>query len=165
MSADNAPIPAGVAALAAACAEAKSAQEIYAAAATAAAELIGFRLFTLLALDPATMRVQRIYSSNPESYPPGGTKDKADTPWTRQVLIGGRPYIGRNADDIRENFNDYELLHQIGCDAILNVPVVRAGRVVGTMNLSGAAGHYDEKHIPWGRVIAGMLAAVLESPK
>lgn len=158
--------PATIAALAAAVAEGKPTEAIYAAAAAAAKELIGYRLFTVLALDGTDfpLRVQRAYSANPDTYPPGGVKEKGDTPWTCQVLIQGRPFIGRSADDIRENFNDFELLHSLGCDAILNVPAVVRGRVAGTVNMSGAAGHFNESHIAWGQVIAGLVAPVIELP-
>lgn len=158
--------PACIAALARAVAEGAPAERVYAAAAAAAGELIGYQLFTVLALDAAQLplRVQRVYSSNPKDYPPGGAKQKTDTPWTRQVLIAGQPFIGHNADDIRANYNDHELLHSLGCDGILNVPAVCKGRVAGTVNMAGDAGHYAESHIPWGQVIAGLVAPVIELP-
>ncbi len=133
----------------------------FARVAEAAQAAIGHRLFTVMRFDRDAMTVERLYSSDAHSYPPGGRKAKRDTPWGRQVLEQGRPFIGRDAGDIRAHFNDHALILGLGLESVLNVPVQVCGRTVGTMNLLHAAGHYDEPHVARGRVLAGLLAGPL----
>ena len=148
-------------ALAQAVAESVDRDAAFAAVAQAANALIGHRLFTVMRFDAAAMEVQRIYSSNPDVYPPGLRKAKRDTWWGAHVLEQGQAYIGRDADDIRAHFIDHEVIAGLGLAAILNVPVRVCGRTVGTMNLLHSAGHYEAQHVAPGRLCAGLLAAPL----
>jgi transcriptional regulator with GAF, ATPase, and Fis domain len=148
-------------ALAHAVAEAADLDAACAAVAQGANTAIGHRLFTVMRFDAAAMQVQRLYSSDPAAYPPGVRKAKRDTWWGRHVLEQGRPYIGRDADDIRAHFVDHAIIAGFGLAAILNVPVRVCGRTVGTMNLLHVAGHYAEQHVPAGRMLAALLAAPL----
>lgn len=150
-----------VCALARSVAEAADLDAACAAVAQAANAAIGYRLFTVMRFDAAAMEVQRLYSSDADAYPPGVRKAKRDTWWGRHVLEQGRPYIGRDADDIRAHFVDHRIIIGFGLAAILNVPVRVCGRTVGTMNLLHVAGYYAEQHVPAGQVLAGMLAAPL----
>jgi len=158
------PPPAALAALGEAVAFESGPQAVYAAVARAAGDLIGHKLLTIMAFDADAMRVRRVYSSNPEAYPPGGAKEKRGTAWGRLVLEQGEPYIGHTAEDIRTHFDDHELIARLGLDSILNVPVKRLGRVVGTMNLLNVADFYSERDLVWGRVLAAVLAGVIEKP-
>jgi hypothetical protein len=98
-------------------------QIVFAAVANTAEQQIGHKLCTIMRFDSQTMEVQRIYSSNPNSYPTGGRKRKRDTAWGRLVLEEGRPYIGRSTADIREHFDDHETILALGLQSILNVPI------------------------------------------
>lgn len=147
--------------LAQAMAEAPDPDAAFAAVAQAAQASIGHRLFTVMRFDAAAMEVQRIYSSNPDAYPPGLRKAKRDTWWGKHVLEHGNAYIGHDANDIRAHFVDHEVIAALGLAAILNIPVRVCGRTVGTMNLMHSAGHYGEHHVAPGRLFASMLAAPL----
>lgn len=142
-------------------AEAGGPDAAFAAVAEAANTLIGHRLFTVMAFDADAMRVQRLYSSNPRAYPPGGRKDKRDTPWGRLVLEQGRPFIGWGADEIRANFDDHHVILGLGLDAVLNVPVRVCGRTIGTMNLLRQGEHYETADLEWGFFLAGQLVGPL----
>jgi hypothetical protein len=48
---------------------------------------------------------------------------------------------------VKDVFYDYELIWSLGCESMLNVPVVWRGQTMGTLNLSHRAGFYDESHI------------------
>ena len=72
----RAPTLSDLSALVNAVAEAKGPDAIFATIADAANIFIGHRLFTVMAFNAEAMQVQRLYSSNPEAYPPGGRKDK-----------------------------------------------------------------------------------------
>lgn len=149
------------AALARTLAEAGSRDEIFAAVAGAANDCIGHKLFTIMAFDPEAMEVQRLFSDNPSAYPPGGRKQKRNTPWGRRVLERGQPYIGRSADDIRANFDDHDVILALGLESVLNMPVRLRGRTIGTMNLLHARDHYDAEDLRAAYVLAGLLAAPL----
>lgn len=126
-----------------------------------ARELIGHRLFTVMQFNPETMEVRRCYTSNPEEYPTGGRKEKRDTAWGRHVLEQGRFFIGSDADDIRANFDDHEVIARLGLESVLNVPIRFLGRTIGTMNLLDVAGYYRDDHVLIAEVIAAPLASVL----
>lgn len=124
-------------------------------------DLIGHRLFTIMQFDPVTMRVKRCYSSNPDDYPPGGHKEKRDTQWGRHVLEQGRYYLGSNAEDIRANFDDHDVIAKLGLESVLNMPIRNLGQTIGTMNLLDVAGYYRQDHVVVASVIAAGLASVL----
>jgi GAF domain-containing protein len=131
------------------------------AASDIARDLIGHQLFTIMAFDAETMEVKRCFTSNPKAYPTGGQKPKRDTAWGRHVLTDGKYFIGYNADDIRENFDDYEVIKGLGLNSVLNVPIRCLGRTVGTMNLLDQAGFYSETHVETAEIIASNLVGVL----
>jgi hypothetical protein len=122
---------------------------------------IGHKLFTILLFHPASGESERFYTNQPAAYPVGGRKPLNETFWSRQVLGEFRPYIGRNYDDIRAVFFDHELIRSLGCESIINLPVVYDGKPLGTINLLHEAGWYGEQHIPLGRVFAQLAAPVM----
>lgn len=142
-------------------ANAASTEAVFTAVAGAAETFIGYRLFTIMAFDAKAMQVQRLYSSNPEAYPPGGSKAKRDTQWGRHVLENGRPFIGRNAEDIRYNFDDHEVIFSLGLESVLNVPIRICGRTIGTMNLLHQSEFYSTKDLERGFIFASLLVGPL----
>ena len=157
----RAPTLSDLSALVNAVAEAKGPDAIFAIIADAANTFIGHRLFTVMAFNAEAMQVQRLYSSDPEAYPPGGRKDKRDTPWGRHVLEEGHPFIGGNADDIRANFDDHATILGLGLESVLNVPVRLYGRTIGTMNLLHERKYYDTADLECGYFLAGQLVGPL----
>jgi len=107
-------------------------------------ETVGHKLFTLLYVAPSGQRVKRLYTNMPKEYPVGGYKEVKDTPWHRRVVQEKRAWVGYNAKDIEWAYFDHELIKSLGCESAMNVPVVYGGRLLGTMNLLDAAGHYKE---------------------
>ena len=109
-------------------------------------ETVGHKLFTLLYIAPDGKRVKRLYTNKPKEYPVGGFKPVTESDWHKHVIGGRRAWVGYNYDDVKWAFFDHELIRSLGCESAINVPVVYAGRVLGTMNLLDAAGHYKESH-------------------
>lgn len=144
-------------------ADADDSEAAFRTADAAAKSLIGHRLFTVMAFHVETMEVERCYSSDPASYPAGARKQKRDTAWSSLVLEEGRPYIGRDADDIRRHFDDHDLILKLGLGAVLNLPVKHLGQTIGTMNLLDVPGYYDESHVEIAALIAlGLVGALRE---
>jgi len=110
----------------------------------------GHILFTVLVHHPGTGESERFYSSQPAAYPVGGRKPFNTTFWAKRVLIEHRPYIGRSAADIAAVFNDHALIASLGCDSVINLPVVHDGRLLGTINLLNEAAWFDDSDIPLG---------------
>ena len=72
----------------------------------------------------------------PKEYPVGGYKPVTESDWRKLVVGQRRAWVGYYYDDIKWAFFDHELIRSLGCQSAANVPVVYAGRVLGTMNLS-----------------------------
>lgn len=143
--------------------ELRTAHEVFSHVAEVANTCIGHRLLTILRLDPATLEVERLYTTNPAAYPTQGTKPMRDTWWGDHVLINGLPYIGYNAQDIREHFADHEVISGLGLNAIMNIPVRVAGQTLGTLNLLHDEAFYGEHHVGTGKLLGTFLAPTLMS--
>ncbi len=118
--------------------------------------VIGHKLFTILLHHPGARESERRYTNQPAAYPVGGRKPVTPSAWTERLFVEQRPYIGKNADDIREVFFDHEIILSLGCESVLNVPVVWDGRTLGTINLLHEAGWYDERDVPVAQCFAAL---------
>ncbi len=143
-------------------ADASSRGDVFRAAEQTAQTLIGHRLFSVMAFDANRMEVRRCFSSDPDNYPTGGRKKKRATDWGRHVLEEGRVFIGSGEGDIRRSFDDHEVIIGLGLYSVLNIPVKRLGKTVGTMNLLGRATPYDLSDASTGALIAMGLVGALE---
>lgn len=135
----------------------------FAALQAATGEAIGHILFTVLLHHHDTGESERFWTSHPTQYPVGGRKPLNPTPWTQQVLRGQRAYIGRTAEDIRAVFFDHELIASLGCDSVLNMPVVWNGRTLGTLNLLHRAHWYSEADVPVAQAFAALAVPAYQS--
>ncbi|MDH3063098.1 GAF domain-containing protein [Achromobacter insolitus] len=127
------PAQAGVSAVVLAYAAADPAAAFRAIDAHAHAAL-GHALCTVNRYDAQAMRVVRLYSSNPEAYPPGGSKDKNGTAWGRHVLLEQKLFVGEGEEAIREFFDDHDAIQRLGLRSVINVPIVYGGVCLGTVN-------------------------------
>jgi hypothetical protein len=133
----------------------------FAALERAARWSLGHRLFTIMRHDAAAGMNRRVWSSLPDAYPVGGSKPVRETAWTRVLLREGHPFIGRDAEDIRANFADADLILSLGCESVLNLPVRWRGSVIGTINLLDRAGAYTAHHAREGQLLAALAAPAL----
>ena len=124
-------------------------------------EAPGHILFTVLVHHPALRQSERFYSNRPQAYPIGGRKPVTDSAWMQLVIHGGEPFIGRTREDIAANFYDHALIHALGCESILNMPVRWRGQTLGTLNLCARAGHYTAGDLPRVRLIAQLAVPAL----
>ena len=118
--------------------------------------VIGHRLFTVLRYHPDLRESERCYTNQPAAYPVGGRKPFTESAWSHQVFGERRPYIGRSAEDIRAVFFDHALIASLGCDSVLNLPVVHGGRVLGTLNLLHEADWYGADDAARGALFAAL---------
>lgn len=111
------------------------------------ADSIGVKLFTLMELDHSRGVAWRAYSNMPEAYPVSGEKPIQRNEWHEVVERQHRMFVANNIDEIAAVFPDHELIRQLGCESCLNIPVVIAGRVLGTLNCLHVAGHYTSQRV------------------
>ncbi len=126
-------------------------------------DTIGAKLFTLMTFDWDTQSAQRIYSNMPDAYPISGKKGLDSSDWSLQVLKDKKCFVANSIADIAEVFNDHELIASLGCESCINIPIVVAGTVKGTMNCLDVAGHYTPDRVALAETLktSGALAFLI----
>jgi transcriptional regulator with GAF, ATPase, and Fis domain len=122
--------------------------------------VVGFKVLTVLKLDPATLRSVRLFSSEP-SYPIGGIKQHVRSAWSEAVLDRRTIYVAHDLAALRATFPDSAAIEATGCGSIVAVPIICEGAVVGTMNLWHHDGYYDDakglRTLPFATAIAPLV--------
>lgn len=123
--------------------------------------LVGARMFTVLAFDFARNVMVRTYSSNEAIYPVDAADPITDTIWER-TLIGERQPLVLNSPEAMATLlpNVAELLG-LGCEAMLNMPIVVAGKAIGAINLLDRAGRYTPDRVEAATALVPGAAAIL----
>ena len=142
-------------------AESKPDRSAYALLGTAMTELVGFKVFTVLKLDPDTLRSVRLHSSEP-TYPIGGRKQHVRSAWSEAVINRHIPFVAPGLAELRATFPDSAAIEKVGCGSVLAVPIVQDGVLLGTMNLWDRDGRYGpvdgDVALPFAGAIAPLLA-------
>jgi GAF domain-containing protein len=110
-------------------------------------EVVGVKLFTVMTHDGKRGVAQRVYSNMPDAYPVSGTKPANETDWSRQVIVEKKTFVANDIDAIAEVFSDHELIRSLGCESVINVPIIVGGDVLGTINCLHDAGFYTEERV------------------
>ena len=126
---------------------AKSAAALFAAIAEIAARRVGAGLVTAMRHDDDASTVERVYSSNPQAYPVGGRKVKQESDWSRHVLVEHRVLVSSGDDAIRKHYNDHTIIFGLGLHSCVNVPLVSAGKCIGTLNVLRAQAEWSEDEV------------------
>ena len=108
---------------------------------------VGVKLFTLMSFDRQAGVAERFYSNMPEAYPVSGTKPMNMTKWADHVLEKKRVFVANDIEGIAEVFFDHELIRSLGCESVINIPVVIDDEVAGTINCLHQAGHYSDSRV------------------
>ena len=53
-------------------------------------------------------------------------------------------------------FYDHALIHSLGCDSAINLPVVHDKRLLGTINVLNEAAWFDDSDVPLGLLFAAL---------
>ena len=64
-------------------------------------DIVGVKLFTVMAHDGNKGVASRIYSNMPEVYPVSGTKPANVTDWSRQVIENKQTFVANDIEGIR----------------------------------------------------------------
>jgi transcriptional regulator with GAF, ATPase, and Fis domain len=121
---------------------------------------VGFKVLTVLKLDPATLRSVRLYSSE-SSYPVGGMKQHVRSRWSELILDRRTVFVAPDLAALRATFPDSAAIEATGCASVIAAPILDEGNVVGTMNLWHRDGYYDDAKgllaAPFAKAIAPLV--------
>ena len=110
-------------------------------------DLIGVKLFTVMTSDTSRKESERVYSSMPDVYPVSGTKPYNETHWSEITLKNKRTFVANTISDIAKVFDDHPLILSLGCESVINVPIIVYGLFIGTINCLHEEGYYTEERV------------------
>jgi GAF domain-containing protein len=148
----------------AAIAAAKGADAAFAALQALTQATVGAKLFTYMTVDMEAEVARRAYTSDPANYPTSGTKPIRYDSWFDIVHKQRQYFVANTIADIAKVFPDYELIDSLGCQSVVNMPVVVGGELVGTVNMLDVDGYYTPDRVQMIREIIAVpakLAAVV----
>lgn len=103
----------------------------------------GCRCLTVTLQDEAAGTVERIYSELPDSWAIGGKKKLSFGIWSEQVIGKKAPFVANSYEEMAAVFNDHAVSEGLGLGAIVNVPIIVGGTVIGTANVLNVPGFYS----------------------
>ncbi len=126
-------------------------------------QVVGAKLFTVMANEPNEGLSERLYTNMPEAYPVSGTKPYNRTYWSQVTLEQQQIFVANTIEEIAEVFDDYELIQSLGCESVINIPIVVGGEVIGTINCLHEKNYYSPERIEAAKqlVVAGALCLLL----
>lgn len=122
---------------------------------------IGANLFTVMERDPARGVAWRSYTTNPAAYPLSGEKPLLRDRWTETVVDRGETFVANSVAEFADVFADHALIRSLGLESCLNLPIVVAGRLIGTLNCLAGPGHYTPERVAAAEGLKLPGAAVL----
>jgi len=142
----------------AAIAEAKGADQAFGALQALVQATVGAKLFTYMSVDMANEVARRAYTSDPANYPASGTKPIRYNSWFDIVHKERRYFVANTIEAIAEVFPDYELIDSLGCQSVVNMPVVIGGELVGTVNMLDVTDYYTPERVQMIRDVIAVPA-------
>jgi hypothetical protein len=103
---------------------------------------------------PGEFQLRRAWSSNGGDYPVGGRKRKLPSPWTEQLLVRGEIFVGEGEHALALAFDDAPRIAALGLRAVINIPLLVAGRCRATFNVLGVRPHWRAEEVATVRLLA-----------
>lgn len=113
----------------------------------------GARLVTLLTREPEDGSAERIWTNMPGPYPVSGRKPMNRTRWSEIVLERHETFVANTIGEIAAVFDDHALIQSLGCESCMNLPIIVAGEVIGTVNCLDAAGYWTPERLAGARAL------------
>ena len=142
----------------AAISQAKGADEAFGALQALVQETVGAKLFTFMTVDMEAEVARRAYTSDAAHYPTSGTKPIRYDSWFDIVHKQRQYFVANTIEDIAKVFPDYELINSLGCQSVVNMPVVIGGELVGTVNMLDVDGYYTPERVAVIREVVAVPA-------
>ena len=108
---------------------------------------VGHTLFTVSHALPSGKEVERIFTSMPAEYPNGGRKPMVHTEWN-DVMAAGKCFVASEPAQFGPHFQDLDTIVSLGFGAVINIPVIHQGRMLGSLNLLDKKGAYRGDVLP-----------------
>lgn len=121
---------------------------------TLSQKIIGAKLFTIMTVDMKNELARREYTSDAESYPVSGTKPIHYDRWFDTVHKDRQSFVANTIADIATVFSDHETIWALGCGSVINIPVVIAGELLGTVNCLDVEHHYTPERVECSKLLA-----------
>jgi hypothetical protein len=138
----------------AAIATSKSPEPIWTALQALAQAAVGAKLFTVMQVDWEKDVAARVHTSDPVSYAVSGTKPINRTHWFDIVHIERRPFVANTIEEIAKVFPDHETIASLGCGSVINLPVVIADELAGTVNLLHEEHFYTQVRVEAAKALS-----------
>jgi len=142
----------------AAIAAAKGADAAFGALQALTQVTVGAKLFTYMTVDMTAELARRAYTSDPQNYPTSGTKPIRYDSWFDIVHKQRQYFVANTIADIAKVFPDYELIDSLGCQSVVNMPVVIGGELIGTVNMLDVDGYYTPERVQMIRDVLAVPA-------
>ena len=120
-------------------------------------ETIGHKLFTILKYDHNKFMLERMFTNKPIEYPTKGMKKLKKSLWQKCVFEDGYTYIGYNSDDIKSSFPDYKLIFKLGCESVMNIPIIQNNIIKGSVNILHKKNWYNIDHIKPAKIMTSLV--------
>jgi hypothetical protein len=108
---------------------------------------LGTRLFTVTVQDLAQGLARRAYTSHPVEYPVSGTKPLTRDGWYDHCITGQQSFVANTTPEFAKYFFDHALITSLGLGSCVNIPLVEAGEVLGTVNLLAEEHHFTPEKL------------------
>jgi hypothetical protein len=108
----------------------------------AAETLLGVRMFTALAFDFTRQVTPRLYSSHEAIYPANAEDPLGDTIWEHTLTVLKQPLVLNDPTAMATLLPNVPQLVAIGCEAMINLPIIVAGEPLGTLNMLAESGKF-----------------------
>ena len=123
---------------------------------------LGTRLFTVTTQDIPAGLARRAYTSHPVEYPVSGTKPLTRDGWYEYCITGQQVFVANTTPEFARYFFDHAVITSLGLGSCINLPVVSANQVAGTVNLLAEEHHFTpEKLAAYQAVITRHHAALV----
>lgn len=121
-------------------------------------ETVGAKLFTVMTADMQAMLARRAYTDDPVNYPTSGTKPIEIDRWFEQVHARHESFVANTLAEIDTVFPDAELIGQLGCGSVVNLPIILGDEMVATINILHEEGYYTPHRVAQIHTILGLPA-------
>ncbi|MBT9385312.1 GAF domain-containing protein [Pseudooceanicola sp. CBS1P-1] len=110
---------------------------------------VGAKIFTMTENVPEKNASRRLYTSHPVEYPTSALKPNkpGETDWTDCVITHHNTYVANDLATIDTVFPDAPLIDSLGCQSVINLPIIIGGQVIGTLNILHEAGWYTPERV------------------
>jgi GAF domain-containing protein len=108
---------------------------------------LGTRLFTITTQDEAAGLARRSFTSHPVEYPVSGTKPLTRDGWYDHCIAGQQTFVANTTPEFAKYFFDHALITSLGLGSCINIPVVKGGHVLGTVNLLAEEQHFTPEKL------------------